>query len=379
MKKIVIAIDSFKGSISSAEAGQAAKDGVLSVLPKCEVIQFPIADGGDGVLDVLITAMQGRYIAVKAHNPLMELIDTRYGISGNGKTALIEMAAVSGLTLIPQDKRNPMLTTTFGTGELIKYALDEGIRDFIIGIGGSATNDAGLGMLQALGYRFYDKNNNVLGTGGNIMIDVESIDISDAHPALKKSCFTVVCDVNNPFYGTDGAAYVFAGQKGADDEMIAELDKGMRHIAKVIQCKTGKSIGNVAGAGAAGGLGGGLVAFFNDDLQNGIKLLLDKLDFKEKIRNADLIITGEGKADRQTTMGKVPFGILQEAKKQNIPVILIAGSIEDVEELNDVGFKGIFSVTPYPIDLEQAMQADFTKQNITRLLTQICSVIKHNI
>ena len=186
MKKIVIAIDSFKGSISSAEAGQAAKDGVLSVLPKCEVIQFPIADGGDGVLDVLITAMQGRYIAVKAHNPLMELIDTRYGISGNGKTALIEMAAVSGLTLIPQDKRNPMLTTTFGTGELIKYALDEGIRDFIIGIGGSATNDAGLGMLQALGYRFYDKNNNVLGPGGHIMIDVESIDISDAHPALKK-------------------------------------------------------------------------------------------------------------------------------------------------------------------------------------------------
>ncbi len=375
MKKIVIAIDSFKGSLSSLEAGQAASKGVQSVFPSCETTVIPIADGGEGVLQVLTSATKGQYISVHAHDPLMNRIESQYAISGDGKTALIEMAAISGLPLVPENKRNPMLTTTFGTGELIKDALDKGCREFIIGIGGSATNDAGLGMLQALGYRFWDNQGYELGHGGQIMKEVAEIDCSNIHPALKESRFTIACDVNNPFYGPNGAAYVFARQKGANDEMIKALNSGMQFLSETIKKSTGKDISNHPGAGAAGGLGGGLLAFLNATLKPGIKLLLDTLHFQEKIKGADFIITGEGRVDRQTAMGKVPSGILEEAKKQNIPVIVIAGGIEDVKEMNNAGFCGVFSIVPGPISLEKAMQSDYAKENITRLISQICNII----
>ncbi|MDR1056049.1 MAG: glycerate kinase [Prevotellaceae bacterium] len=375
MKKVVVAMDSFKGSLSSEEAGEAVKKGVLSVFPDCNVLQFPVADGGEGVLEVLVSAMRGEYISVHVHNPLMELIETRYGISGDGKTALIEMALVNGLTLIPIFERNPMQTTSFGLGELVKNALDRGCRDFIIGIGGSATNDAGLGMLQALGFHFFDKNGKELGMGGKIMPEVTSIDLSLAHPALKHACFTIACDVNNPFCGPNGATYVFAPQKGADANMLQKLDSGMFSLSKVIAETTGQNIIDYPGAGAAGGIGGVFRAFLNAILKPGIQLLLDKLDFMEKIKDADLIITGEGKVDKQTLMGKVPFGILEEAKKQNIPVVVIAGSMEDTAVLNEAGFKAIFSITPGPVSLEEITMPNTAKANVFRLSSQICSVI----
>jgi glycerate kinase len=368
-------MDSFKGCLTSVEAGWAAKEGVESVYPGCEILLLPVADGGEGLVVALLSALQGRYVQLQAHDPLMNRMEACYGISGDGRTALIEMASVSGLPLVPDSKRNPMLTTTFGTGELIKDALERGCRDFIIGIGGSATNDAGLGMLQALGFRFHDKNGNVLGTGGKILADVVSVDESSVHPALKDARFTVACDVHNPFYGPDGAAYVYARQKGADDKMIEELDAGMQSLAKVILQTTGKDIAPYPGAGAAGGMGGGCLAFLNATLKPGIKLLLDTLHFEEKIEKADLIITGEGRADRQTAMGKVPSGILEAAGKQHIPVVLIAGSVEDVSLLNRAGFQSVFSIMPAPVSLEKAMEPEFARANIKSLVIQLCYLV----
>lgn len=376
MNKVVIAIDSFKGCLTSEEAGNAVMKGVKAIFPDCETLLFPVADGGEGMLDILVSATKGKYRTLPAHGPLMEPMQGRYGISGDGQTALVEMAAVSGLPLVPEEKRNPMLTTTYGTGELIRDALEQGCRRFIVGIGGSATNDAGLGMLQALGFRFRDKQGNLLGTGGRILSQVASIDTSAVHPALKGARFTIACDVHNPFCGPDGAAYVFAPQKGADAGMVKELDAGMQALALVIRSATGKDISDVPGAGAAGGMGGGFLAFLNAGLKPGIRLMLDALDFGEKIKGADLVFTGEGRADRQTAMGKVPFGVLEEARKQHIPVIVLAGCIEDTEQMNRAGFQGVFSITPGPVSLEKAMEPEFAGENIRRLVTQICSVIR---
>ena len=376
MKKAVLAIDSFKGCLTSAEAEAAAAEGVHAALPECEVIRIPVADGGEGMLDVLIAATHGKSISVQAHGPLMELREARYGISGDGQTAFIEMAAISGLPLVAPEKRNTMQTTTFGTGELIRDALQRGCRHFIIGLGGSATNDAGLGMLRALGFRFPDKTGNVSSYGGQMMGKVDSIDTSSVHPLLSGCTFTAACDVRNPFYGTDGAAYVFAPQKGADAAMIEALDAGMRHLAAVIFRTTGKDISSCPGAGAAGGMGGSLSAFLNAELKPGIQLLLEMQNFAEQIKDADLIITGEGKSDRQTVMGKVPYGILTEARKQHIPVVLIAGGIEDTDILTRTGFHGIFSITPSPVALEQAMQPEFARMNIRRTVEQICRIIR---
>lgn len=376
MKKIILAIDSFKGCLTSEETELAAAKGIRKVYPDCEIVQIPITDGGEGILNVLTTALKGEYITVTARNPLMESIEVQYGICRDGETALIEMAAISGLSLIAEAQRNPMNTTTYGMGELIGDALDRGCRKFIIGIGGSATNDAGLGMLQALGFRFLNKNKQVLGVGGKMMAEVADIDTSQVHPALKEAKFTVACDVNNPFYGENGAAFVFAGQKGADGEMIKALDNGMQSLAEVIYRTTGKDVSMYPGAGAAGGMGGGMLAFLNAELKSGISLVLEAVQFDEKIRNADLIITGEGKADRQTTMGKVPLGVLKAAKEQNIPVVIIAGSVEDYELINNAGFRAVFPIIPYPVGLEKAMESDFAKGNIERTVMQICNVIQ---
>lgn len=375
MKKVIIAIDSFKGSLSSEEAGKAAAEGVNAAYPDCETLCFPVADGGEGMLDVLVSATRGRYLHIPVHNPLMKPIQARYGLSGDGQTALIEMATASGLTLVPPALRNPMQTTSYGTGELILHAFEQGCRKFIIGIGGSATNDAGLGMLQALGFRFLDKDGEPLGTGGQILQKVASIDSSAIHPALKESHFTIACDVRNPFCGKDGAAYIFAPQKGADKEMVKELDAGMQSLARIIFLITGKEISDYPGAGAAGGMGGIFKAFLNAELKPGIRLLLDTLRFSNHIAGADLIITGEGRADKQTIMGKVPYGILEVARKKNIPVLLIAGSIEDVECLNQAGFQGVFSITPAPMLLEEAMKPEMATSNIRNLIYQICCMM----
>jgi len=368
MKKVVLAMDSFKGCLSSSEAEKAAEEGIKLVCPDCEVIRFPIADGGEGILTVLVEATRGTYQKIIANDPLMRPIETTYGVSGDKCIAFIEMATVNGLPLLSETERNPMLTTTYGTGELILHAIEQGYREFVIGIGGSATNDAGVGLLQALGARFLDKDGAVLGKGGEILHRIAAIDFSSVHPALKDTRFTIACDVRNPFCGPEGAAHVFARQKGADDTMIEKLDVGMQSFSRLIHSTTGREITHVPGAGAAGGLGGAFLAFLNAELKPGIDLLLQTLKFSEKIK-------GEGRTDRQSLMGKVPSGILEEAKRQGIPVIVVAGSIEDTEILNQAGFQGVFSIIPSPMSLETAMKPEVAKKNICRTVAQIISLV----
>ena len=368
MKKIVLAIDSFKGCLSSKEIEQCIAEEIHRILPSCQTVCIPIADGGEGMLDTLIEATQGTFVSTQAHDPLMRIRPARYGILGDQRTAIIEMAEINGLTTLSPIERNPMETSTYGTGELIKDALEKGFRRFIIGIGGSATNDAGMGMMQALGAHLYDKQGNELEQGGKIMEQIARIDLNHLHPALKEATFIVACDVQNPFCGPQGAAYVFARQKGASEEQIRQLDKGMRHLALLIERDFSYNINKVKGAGAAGGLGGAFATFLQAHLQSGIDLLLDAVDFDRKITNADWIITGEGKADRQTAEGKVPAGVLKRAKKANIPVMLIAGKVEDKACLKQMGFARIVQVSPDNLPLEEAMRPEITRENIQRAI-----------
>ena len=416
MKKIIIASDSFKGCLSSLEVAHAAGNGIRKVLPACEVVAVPVADGGEGTTEALVAALNGRFVSCEVHDPLMNPIQAEYGILGDGLTAVIEMASASGLTLVPPEKRNPMLTTTYGTGELIKDALLRGCRRFLIGIGGSATNDAGTGMLQALGYRFLDKDGHELGQGGQVLEHITHFDFKEppipqflnpeletpnpaprtpyaehrtsnpkartlhpeplipkpeARPALWEAVFTIACDVNNPFSGENGAAFVYARQKGADDAMIHQLDRGLRQFATVIHASTGIDINAIPGAGAAGGLGGGFLAFLPATLQPGVQMVLQALDFDSRIRNADLIITGEGKLDRQTGMGKTPSGILEAGKRQHIPVVAIGGTVEDADALLQQGFLAVFSIQQGPVTLEQAMDKSFAFKQIEQTVEQI--------
>ena len=371
MNKIIVASDSFKGCLSSLEIARAAGNGIRKVLPDCEIVGIPVADGGEGTAEALVAAMNGRFVSCDVHDPLMNPIRVKYGILGDGITAVIEMASASGLTLVPPEKRNPMLTTTFGTGELIKDALLRGCRRFLIGIGGSATNDAGTGMLQALGFRFFDSTGKELGKGGQILVQIAQIDSENTIPALQESVFTIACDVNNPFSGENGAAFVYARQKGANDAMIRQLDKGLKHFADVIYASLGKNIDIIPGAGAAGGLGGGFLAFMPATLKPGIQMVLEALDFESRIRNADLIITGEGKLDRQTGMGKTPAGVLEAGKRQQIPVVAIGGSVEETNALLQQGFLAVLSTQPGPVSLEQAMDKSFAFCQIERIVEQI--------
>ena len=369
--KIVLAIDSFKGSLNSQEAGLAAIEGIQAVLPSCITELIPIADGGEGMLSVMMHTTQGRLQCLEAHNPCMESIPTAYGISLDGTTAFIEMASISGLPLINKVKRNPMKTTTYGTGELIRDALDKGCTEFIIGIGGSATNDAGTGMLQALGFRFLEKQGKALGQGGEILPQIIHIDRQNVHPPVKNAHFIVACDVQNPFYGPNGAAAVYARQKGADDAMIEELDRGMRSFAQIILKETGRDISNIPGSGAAGGMGGGMLAFLNAELRSGADLLLDLSQFESKIADADLIITGEGRIDRQSLMGKIPGKILEIGKRKGIPVIAIAGCVEDEGMLLKAGFRGVYSTKPQDMTLEEAMKKEVAIRNISIVIQSV--------
>lgn len=377
MKKTIIAPDSFKGSLTSTEVASAIEKGIKKIYPYCEVVKIPIADGGEGTMNTLLSALKGEKTKVMVHDPLMRPIEVEYGLLDNGKTAVIEMAVSSGITLLCKQEQNPSATTSFGTGEIIKDALKLGCRSFMIGIGGSATNDAGTGMLRALGYRFLDKNGEETDGTGKSLHSIYSIDKSGRMPELKDANFTIACDVNNPFSGSNGAAYVYAPQKGANKQMVAKLDEGLESLRKLIEAETGIDLNTVSGAGAAGGLGGGFVAFLNARLKPGIEMILEAVDFDKHLQNANLVITGEGKIDRQTGMGKAASGVLDAAKKRNIPVIAIGGSIEDVENLNKRGFLSVFSIVPYPISLEEAMQKENSRENTTQITEQIMRTIKH--
>lgn len=367
--KIIIAIDSFKGSLTSAEAGKAVQESILQQCPDTQVEIIPIADGGEGMLDVMMNVTGAARHTATVHNPLMEPIQADYGISADGTTAFIEMAAASGLPLIGQEQRNPMKTTTYGTGELIKDALEKGCTRLVVGIGGSATNDAGMGMLQALGFRFLDKDGNTLGQGGETLGKTVHISTQKTNKMLKNAHFIVACDVQNPLYGPNGAAYVYARQKGADNEMIAALDEGLRYFAEVIRKETGKDIASVPGSGAAGGMGGGMLAFLDAELKSGADLLLEVSRFEERIADADLIITGEGRIDRQSLMGKIPGKILQAGRAHGIPVIAIAGCVEDEPLLKEAGFAGVYATKPEGMPLEEAMKKEVAIRNI-RLVIQ---------
>jgi glycerate kinase len=381
MKKIVISPDSFKGSLSSIEVANAIEKGIHKVFPNCETVKIPIADGGEGTMETLVNAMNGAKVKVKAYDPLMRPIEVEYGLvneelTKNGKTAVIEMAIVNGLTLLSKEEQNPSSTTTFGTGEIIKDALKRGCRSFMIAIGGSATNDAGTGMLRALGYRFLDKNGNETDGTGESLSEICSIDESGVMLELKNAHFTVACDVNNPFSGPNGAAFVYAPQKGADEQMVKELDNGMECFRKLIEKEKGIDLNTMQGAGAAGGLGGGFIAFLNAQLKLGIEMVLEAIDFEKHLQNTDLVITGEGKLDQQTGMGKAGSGILDAANKNNVPVIAIGGCVEDVENLNKRGFVSLFSITPSPMSVEQALQKENALTNIIQTTEQIMRTIK---
>jgi glycerate kinase len=354
--KIVIAPDSFKGSNSSIRVATLIEKGVRKVYPEAEIVKIPIADGGEGTVDAAVLGGNGEYRELKVTGPLGETVLAKYGIL-KGKSAVIEMAAASGLPLVPEEKRNPLLTTTFGTGELIRAALDEGCREFLIGIGGSATNDAGMGMAQALGWSFKDREGEELGYGGGELAKLKTIDRSNVDPRLKESSITVACDVTNPLYGEKGAAHVYSPQKGATPEIVKELDQNLRHFAAVVEYQLGEDISLVPGSGAAGGLGAGLMIFCGAKLKSGIDAILDIVRFEDHLDSTDLVITGEGAIDGQSTYGKVPVGIAKRTQRYSVPVLAIVGDIgEGAEAVYDHGIHGIMSTVNRAMPLQEAMK-----------------------
>lgn len=374
--KIVAASDSFKGSLTSAEVADSIEKGVYDADPFAEVVKVAVGDGGEGTMDALLETMGGRKIRLYVQDPLGRSHEAEYAVLNDGLTAVVEMSSASGLTLLSPEERNPMRTSTYGTGQMIADALDRGCRRFLIGIGGSATNDGGMGMLCALGYRFLDAEDNELPGTGASLADVFSIDDSGVLHGVHDSEFIVACDVDSPLYGPKGAAYVFAPQKGADPEMVRSLDEGLRHYAEVVS----SSAATVPGAGAAGGLGYAFVTFLGARLRRGADMVLDALCFDKIIEGADLVITGEGRLDSQTLAGKTPYAVLQRACKQGIPVIAVAGSVASDDEAicylsgnqsDECGFRGIYQVTPSGMPLSDAMLPSIAAANIRRTVSSV--------
>lgn len=354
--KIVIACDSYKGSCSTLEAASAIEKGIKNVYGNANVVKIPVADGGEGTVDSLVIGMGGTYEAVKVKDPLGEEIEARYGIL-NRNIAVIEMAAASGLPLVEAGRRNPMLTTTYGTGQLIKAAMDRGCKRIYIGIGGSATNDGGAGMAKALGVSFRDKNGNELALGGGSLNTLEYIDMSGIDPRLKETEIIVMSDVTNPLCGITGASYVYGPQKGATSEMVELLDNNLCHYGRVIEKQLGLDIMNLPGAGAAGGLGAGLMAFCRGELYSGIEKILDLTNIDEHLKDADLVITGEGRIDSQSIYGKVPVGVAKRASKYDVPVVAIVGSIGDgAKAVYSYGIAAIMDIVNKPMALSEAME-----------------------
>lgn len=375
MKKIVVASDSFKGSLSSKDVAESAARGVHQIYPDCEVVEINVADGGEGTVDAVVEALGGSLITIDVKGPLDTPVAATYGIAGT--TAIIEMASASGLPLITVEERDPSKTSTYGTGEMILDAIKRGCRNFLVGIGGSATNDAGTGMLQALGFKFIDaQGNEIERCCGGILGDIAQIDDSQVSADVRKSTFTIACDVDTPFCGPIGAAYVFAPQKGASPQMVEALDNGMASFAKVIEQKYSLDIVPVAGAGAAGGMGGAFRAFLNGTLRSGVEMVLDAIDFNNRIADADLVITGEGKVDFQTPKGKTAAGVLARTKKAGIPTVAIGGCVEPCDELNAMGFTGIYPILEEKVPLEVAMQRDFASANVTKTVAKILGELR---
>ncbi|MDG2959517.1 glycerate kinase [Bisgaard Taxon 10/6] len=373
--KIVIAPDSYKESLSAMEVANTIERGFKSVFPDADYVKIPVADGGEGTVDTLIEAMNGRKVTLNVVGALGGSQSAFFGISEDKRTAFIEVAAACGLEQVPLDKRNPLITTTYGVGELILAALDLGTRHFIIGLGGSATNDGGVGMLQALGAKFLDNAGKLLGYGGAELSRLDKIDISGLDCRLNDCRFEIACDVTNPLVGEKGASAVFGPQKGATPEMVGILDMALSHYGNIIERDFGIAVKNLAGAGAAGGLGAAFAAFLNGSLKSGIGIIAKLLDLEGKMQNADLVITGEGRIDYQSVNGKVPVGVAMTAKKFNLPVICIAGSLgKDVQVVYDFGIDAVFSVLTKVCTLPEALSE--AEQNLEITARNIAVTLK---
>lgn len=373
--KFVLAPDSFKESMTAKEACEAMERGIKKINPNIECEHVPMADGGEGTMQSLVDATDGKVYSLGVVGPLGYKVKAEYGILGNGEIGVLEMASASGIHLVPLEERNPLITTTYGTGELIKACLDKGVKKLLIGIGGSATNDGGAGVIQALGGRLLDKDNNELDFGGGSLGKLQKIDLTNFDNRLKDVVIEVACDVTNPLCGKSGASYVFGPQKGATMEISEVLDNNLRYYAKVIKEQLNKDVLEVSGAGAAGGLGAGLMAFLNGNLKKGIEIVIEYSGLEEKIKNCDMVWTGEGSIDFQTQYGKTPLGVATVAKKYNKPVIALAGRVGDnIDVLYEKGIDSIFGIMKGVTTIEEALEKgkeniEKTSENIVRLMT----------
>lgn len=370
--KVVIAIDSLKGSLSSMEAGTAIKDGILAAKPDAEVIVKPLADGGEGTTDALIEGMNGERIDLTVTGPMHTPVDAYYGYLKDTNTAVMEMASAAGITLVPDSEKNPLLATSYGVGEMINDAIQRGCRNFIIGIGGSVTNDGGIGMLKALGVRFLDENGEDAGEGGQALAKVARIDVSGMNPLLKECHIQVACDVNNPLCGENGSTYVYGPQKGVTEDMKKTLDEAMAHFARVTSETLENDYMNTPGAGAAGGLGYAFLAYTGAALTPGIELILDAVGLEEELSGADVVVTGEGRLDFQTAMGKAPVGVARLAKKYNAKVIAFAGSVtKEATACNKEGIDAFFPILRSVCTLAEAMDPVTARNNMTATVEQV--------
>ena len=380
MKKdlvIVLAPDSFKESMTAKEVCVAMERGIKKVNSNIQCIHVPMADGGEGTMQSLVDATGGEVYSLEVVGPLGNKVKAEYGILGNGEIGVLEMASASGIHLVSLEERNPLITTTYGTGELIKACLDRGVKKLLIGIGGSATNDGGVGVIQALGGRFLDKEGNELGFGGGELEKLDRIDLTNFDRRLKDVVIEVACDVSNPLCGENGASYIFGPQKGASVEMIKILDNNLKHYAKVIKEQFGKDVLEIAGAGAAGGLGAGLMVFLNGNLKKGIEIVIEYSGLEKKVKNCDMVWTGEGSINFQTQYGKTPLGVATVAKKYNKPVVALAGRVgDDIDILYEKGIDSIFGIMRGVTTIDEALKngkenIERTSENIARLMEML--------
>ena len=368
--KIIIAPNAFKDSLSAIEAAEAMAEGVLAAVPEANIELVPVADGGDGLTEIVLKALDGQQVKANVTDPLGRPIEAQFCYLPDKKTAIIEMAEASGLRLLRSTERNPMLTTTLGTGQMILSALDLGAKRILVGLGGSATNDGGLGMAVALGAAFLDDNSRKIGPIGKNLSLISNVDLSNMDARVAQTTFEAICDVRNPLFGKDGAAYVYGPQKGASAEQVEKLDAGLRNLADILRKSANLDVSKLESAGAAGGSGMGLHAFFGAKLRPGVDIVLDLVNLDDALENADLVLTGEGQIDWQTAFGKAPAGVAQAAKRHKVPCLALAGSIgKNVEELYKVGITAVFSICQGPVPLEQALK--HAHQNLAKTTQQV--------
>lgn len=373
--KILVCPDSFKESLNAEDVAESIAQGIMDEIPKAEITRIALADGGEGTCEILVKNTGGKIVHTKVHDPLMREINSYYGILGDGETAVIEMSAASGIELLKENEKNPLVTTTYGTGELIKDAINKGCRNLIIGLGGSATNDAGAGMASALGFQLLDAQGKAIGQGGGNLANLSTIHADkDLLKLLNTVKITAACDVTNPLTGAMGSSYVYGPQKGATEEMIKILDRNLENFSRVIEKDFGKRVAETPGAGAAGGLGAGVMAFLNAELKSGFNIVAEILQVEEMIKKSDLIITAEGRVDAQTLRGKVPLGVARLSAKYHKPVVVFTGSVgEGAERIYKEGVSVIVPVIDRPMTLEEAKQktSELLKKSAERTMKMI--------